>query len=126
MLIDMTEIVCTGVVDDLAQLIAACRFPSEALFLAEKLPDHVVDSAEERQDLLRFTYFDMDIPFAEYTSGRIFHSDFELRWEKNDAQKTRVVYVGIERSLPALKVERGLNLKKNAQPQCYYLFGKRL
>lgn len=124
--IEMTEMVCTGVVDDLAKLIADCKFPAQALFLAERLPRQVVVSAEERQDLLRFTYFDAHIPFAAYTSGRIFHQDFELRWEKIDDRKARVVYVGMERSIQPLKAKRDLGLKKNEEPKYYYLFGKRL
>ena len=43
-----------------------------ALFLAEKLPQHVVGKFEE-QALLSFTFFDANIPFTDYTSGRIFH-----------------------------------------------------
>lgn len=126
----MTEMFCTGSVNDIAALIAECHFISEEqskpLFLAESLPQHVVGSPEERRDLLRFAQFATDIPFAKYTSGRIFHQDFELRWEKNDG-KIDVVYVGTERRLPsALKVVRDLDLKKREEPKYYYLFGTRL
>lgn len=127
MLIEMTEKVYTGVVDDLAGLIANCKFQlkEKALFLAEKLPQHVVEK-EDRQELLRFTFFGTDIPFADYASGRIFHPDFELRWEKIDDREARVVYVGEERRIEPLQVKHDLKLKKNSEPKYYYLFGKRL
>lgn len=128
------EMLCVSSVDDITALITACNFPPEALFLAEMLPRHVI-SADERQDLLRFTYFDADLPFASYTSGRIFHQDFELRWEKND-DKTQVVYVGTKRDLPMLEVTFNLDLntpRKKSIPDLrtfrrrhYYLFGERL
>ncbi len=120
----MKEILRAGSVDDIAQLIADCQFPAEALFLAEMLPRHVIVKPEERQDLLRFTRFDTRIPFTQYTSGRIFHQDFELRWEKND-DKTQVVYLGAERHLPELE-ECELELEKRPEPKYYYLFGERL
>jgi hypothetical protein len=118
------EILCSGPVNDLTSLIHTCQFPSDALFLAESLPWHVVVGAKERRDLLRFAKFDAKIPFANYTSGRIFHPDFELRWGKNNG-KLQVVYLGIERELPELDK---CNLKpKPLEPLKYYvLFGKRL
>ena len=119
----MDEMLCTGSVDDIAALIDACQFPSDALFLAEAVPQHVVTAAKERQDLLRFTHFDAEIPFAKYTSGRIFHPDFELRWQKYDG-KTEVVYLGTKRDMPLLK--KDLKLKKSDKPKYYFLFGERL
>lgn len=128
MLIAMTEKIYTGDVYDIAGLIANCKFQlkEKVLFLAEKSPQHVVEKAEERLELLRFTYFDENIPFADYTSGRIFHPDFELRWEKIDERAVRVVYVGEERSIEPLQVKNDLKLKKNSDIKYYYLFGKRL
>jgi hypothetical protein len=118
------EILCSDLVDDLDSLIHKCQFPSDALFLAESLPQHVVVGAKARRDLLRFAQFDVKIPFATYSSGRIFHRDFELRWEKNNG-KFKVVYLGIERELPELE-KSGLQLKKLEPLKYYVLFGKRL
>jgi hypothetical protein len=119
----MEEMLYAGPVDDITALIAACKFTSDALFLAEILPPHVVVSAKERQDLLCFAYFDAEIPFAKYTSGRIFHQDFELRWQKNEGE-TDAVYLGTKRDIPLLK--KDLKLKKSDKPKYYYLFGERL
>lgn len=131
----MEEMLYAGPVDDITALIAACKFTPDALFLAEILPPHVVVSAKERQDLLCFAYFDAEIPFAKYTSGRIFHQDFELRWQKNEGE-TDVVYLGTERDLPWLEPmsgsgldpsRRNLNINlKSFQRRHYYLFGERL
>ncbi len=143
----MTEIWSANRVDtaDLANLIATCEFGPKALFLVERLPAHVV-RPQERLDLLRFAPFDPDddsIRFAEYTSGRIFQPDAELRWER-DGQQLHVVYMGPERSLPGLqnvawlaqeqrqasiwrlnKEDKTQKLLKKRDSH-YYLFGERL
>jgi hypothetical protein len=118
------EMLCSGPVDDLTSLIHTCQFPPDALFLAESLPQHVIVGAKERRDLLRFAKFDANILFANYTSGRIFHRDFELRWRKNNG-KLQVVYLGIERELPELK-KCNLKLQALESLKYYVLFGKRL
>ena len=122
------EMLCAGPVDDIDALIAECQFTAEeqqqALFLVESFPAYVIVNPQERQDLLRFWHFDAHISFANYTSGRIFHPNFELRWEQNNG-KIQAVYLGTERSLPSLKVVRDLNLEKSEQ-RYYYLFGEYL
>ncbi len=129
------EILCAGPVEDIDALIAACKFPPDALFLVEMLPQHVVVKPKERQDLLRFAYFDGKIRFSMYTSGRIFHPEFELRWQKNDG-KIQVVYVGTKRDLPSLEVMSDADLETSRRESVpdlrtfrrrhYYLFGERL
>jgi hypothetical protein len=116
-----------GPIEHISDLIAACQFLENSLFLAERLPQQTVISKQERQDLLCFRHFDPNIPFDIYTSGRIFNEDFELRWEKSDdktAQSVYAVYVGKEQSLPLLKPVR--DVRRNELPRYYYLFGTRL
>jgi len=121
--------VCADYVDDIAALIAQCVFPSGALFLVEMLPQHVVVGSSERKNLLRFANFDASIPFAmfaAYTSGRIFHPDFELRWEKQ-GDRTQVIYIGMEEYRPPVSMDvHHLDLKENDSLKYYYLFGERL
>jgi hypothetical protein len=120
------DIVCAGSIKDLAALIQACKFPAKSLFLAEKLPTHVVVKAQARQDLLRFTDFAPDLPFAEYTSGRIFCSQRELRWE-NHGQSSQIVYTGDKRDLPLLSMTMSVDLSQyELRISGYYLFGERL
>jgi hypothetical protein len=138
------EMLCSGSVSDLHLLIAAYQFPPDALFLGEIQPQHVIQP-HQRQDLLRFAHFDTHIEFAAYTSGRIFHADFELRWQRASAKTEtfRVVYLGAERSTPGLQCDRYLleckehaeneHKKENEKYACfrlkknhYYLFGTRL
>src|SRR5947209_12842276 len=117
------EILYSGPVTDIAALIEACQFPEDprTLFLAETLPQCVVEDSE-RSGLLVFTYFNKKIPFAAYTSGRIFHPEFELRWTKEDEQ-ARAVYIGDRRNLSPLQEVETLRTPRKKR---YYLFGKLL
>lgn len=109
-------------VDDIAALIAGCNFPDDALFLGERQPARVV-MPKERQDLLQFVPFDPTLPFAKFASGRIFHRDFELRWQQDDGG-AQVVYLGKREYCPSLLQEGGeIEMQ---QPRRYYLFGTRI
>lgn len=138
------EMLCSGSVDDIHSLIIAYQFPPDALFLGEIQPRHVI-SNDERQNLLRFAHFGIHIDFGAYTTGRIFHPDFELRWERSGAKREmhQVVYFGVERSTPHLQFHRYLlECKEHAENEHkkendkyeyfrlnksnYYLFGTRL
>jgi len=138
------EMLCSGSVDDIHSLITAYQFPPDALFLGETQPRHVI-SNDERQNLLRFAHFGTHIHFADYTTGRIFHPDFELRWEQSDVKREtyQVVYLGAERSTLSLQCDRYLleckehaedeHKKEDDKYQCfrlnksnYYLFGTKL
>ncbi len=123
----MEEMVSTGLLtlDELTALIASCTaFFEDAIFLAEQLPQHVV-TQDQRKELLRCEHFNANAKFTDYTSGRIFAEAFELRWEK-ERNMFRVVYVGAERTMSPLKVQRDLTLEKKASAKPYYLFGEQL
>lgn len=127
------EMLYTGHVTDIAALIKACHFPQDSFVLVERQPKTIVGE-HERQDLLRFVLlkdvFDEDgFNIASYTSGRVFHSDFELRWEQDAVTvgKTSVVYLGVERKLPGLtKSEWVVQPEGEDKKQHYYLFGELL
>lgn len=124
------EIVCSKLLNktDLATLLAECPFLRDGTFLGEMVPAHTVH-AEERDALVRFIRFDTTQPYeryVQYTSGRIFHDDFELRWQ-HEQDKVRVIYIGRARSIPFLGNESKLLLEKYTEQQHpYYLFGERL
>jgi hypothetical protein len=130
----MTEILYAGLVDvkKIGPLIAGCDFASNALFLAEQLPVRASIGPRERRDLLRFTYFNRDLPFTDYSSGRVFQRDAELRWQLQ-GDKMRVVYLGPQERASVLH-EYGLREKHDQEkPEdlrkrdaYYYLFGERI
>jgi hypothetical protein len=132
----MLEMLYTGLVtaEELQQVVDHCHFTRDALFLAEQLPSHVITGLQERQNLLRFAYFEGGAACSEYTSGRIFQEDRELRWEKQTgkhAGKIRVVYLGQADNETELQEDR-LSKKKEfdtfirSELKYYYLFGERL
>jgi len=123
------EIICSNVLSEanLATLLEQCAFLQQGTFLGETLPLQIVNT-EKRDALIRFIPFDATLPYkmyAQYTFGRIFHPDFELRWQHEPGQ-VRVMYIGIERKIPFLRVIDYLKLEKRAEQQGYYLFGERV
>src|SRR6266567_3042284 len=122
------EILSTGSVTNLAELIKACAFPEDAFFLAEKLPSNIIKQ-EQRQDLLRFAYLEDVKNVQDYTSGCIFSEAFELRWEEESGGDYQVVYFGPDRQISGLtKNEKESENIKHYKPETryYYLFGERL
>ncbi len=122
------EAVYAGPVADIKEFIEACSFLSDSagsLILLEMQPQKMVGK-EDRQNLLFFTEYPCpDTDFSEYTAGRIFHEEFELRWEKINSG-VQAVYIGNKRTLP-LPTEKTDVLKDCVRAtSSYYLFGKRL
>jgi hypothetical protein len=99
-----------------------------ALMMLETMPRQIVEP-EKRQDLLRFEFFQPDVAFAHYQSGRIFHEYGEIRWEKLPSDEVQVVYTGTPEyrlALPEAR-EKVLNASVCARTaRNYFLFGKRL
>ncbi|MGI9061248.1 MAG: hypothetical protein ACR2H5_22025 [Ktedonobacteraceae bacterium] len=125
------ETLYSGTVTDIVALVKACDFPSNAYVLVERQPKTLV-ADDGRQNLLRFAYLkdgidEAGLNIASYTSGRVFHRDFELRWEQDAVTvgKTRVVYIGVDRTLPEnLKPKAALH--HEGVGRNYYLFGELL
>ena len=128
-------------ISDFPGLIAGCPFPPEALVLVEHFPEYVIDDRSRPQDLLRFIHYIPEFSFASYTSGRIFHSDGELRWEKQGAMMRVVYHFTPDTSVgpapgselfSAVLQRHGLREKNQElahlvlQEKAYSLFGERL
>lgn len=114
---ETSEILTTGSIKNLAELIKGCNFPKEAFFLAEQFPLHIIKQ-EQRQDLLLFAKLGEleDIEKAQnYTSGRIFSEAFELRWEIGSSGNYQVVYFGPELEISGLTKRYELRLKKDSE-----------
>src|SRR6266852_5296477 len=123
------EIVCSNVLSEanLVTLLEQCTFLQQGTFLGETLPPYIV-STEQRDALICFIPFDATLPYdtyAQYIFGRIFHLDFELRWQHESGQ-IRVIYIGIKQEIPFLRAIDYLKLEKRAEQQHYYLFGERV
>ncbi len=124
------EIVCSNMLSeaDLITLLETCRpFLQHGIFLGEDFPLQIVNP-KERDKLIRFIRFDVELSnetYAKYTYGRIFHPDFELRWQY-DSGMIRVIYIGVKRELPSLQPIENLKIEKSVEQQSYYLFGERV
>ncbi len=128
----MEEVLYTGpvTVKDFPQLVIDCEFLPSAFVLVERLPEQVIIKTRDQQDLLRFTHFDRDIPFGDYTSGRIFDEHTELRWEKQE-DTMKVVYLGSKERVRTLlnyqlQESNELGKLKSTGEKKYFLFGERL
>ena len=123
------EILYTGSVDDIAALVARFKFLSQTYLLLENMPSRIV---KERQNLLQLVSLAHIKDLKElknFTSGRVFGKDFELRWEQA-SDKTRVVFLGAKalyqdtlRAIPELTPDTEALQNLVAHPRHYYLFG---
>lgn len=136
-----SEILYTGRLkrEELTTFIEACAFhsgpTSGTYFLAENLPTQVI-APQDRQDLLVFDFLNLNAPFPNYTSGRIFSKQGELRWEGLYGE-LRVIYLG-DPSFASVKntvdfvygskfSAKNSALKKlEPRERRYYLFGTKL
>ncbi len=120
------EMLRSGGVENISTLIMDREFPEKTLVLLEQLPERVI-SPSDRQNLLCCVDFDSKLDFAHATSGRIFHPDFEIRWEKNNG-KTEAVYLGKDdpKMLSLISDHSSLLTQCRERRKKYYLFGERL
>ncbi len=123
------ELLLSGTVpqDTFIALIQQYQIPSrEATFMLLEVQPHHVIRQDERQDLLRFELFDPAFDFTPYTSGRIFHEQGELRWERQQAN-VQIIYTGHKEWQPTLPTSTYEELKDYTfKDRSYLLFGQRL
>lgn len=123
------EVLSTGQVSDLTAFLVSCAFPPESFVLVEQIPGHVFANPREGEGLLRFVRLSDAVDLNMFTSGRVFHQDFELRWERESVgtQTVRVVYLGKAEALPTeLSPDQKLDQwRAGLEPRSrrYYLFG---
>ncbi len=137
-----TEVIRSGKVADfekfLATYDATYTFPKgETFILMEQQPMHLV-SRKEQQDLLLFEFYAKESTeessekveasarkAVNYTTGRIFSKDFELRWERRSTD-VWIVYIGSKKYAPVLADEQVIPIQYERRFRSYYLFGKPL
>jgi len=123
------EIVSANNIEDVTELIEKCSFLSDSagsLIFLEMQPQKMVGRGE-RENLLYFADYPCKPPrlISEYTAGRIFHEEFELRWEKSNS-KIQAVYIGKRCTVPLLEEKADVLKDCVRSASSYYLFGKRL
>ena len=121
----MTEHIYWCRTKDLNSIVQSLNCPPESLMMLERVPTTFLqESQRENGTCLR--KYDAGENFDAWERGRIFHDDFELRWEKENGQFA-VVYIGKEISLPTFTEESAANFSE-MQPEIvdYYLWGEKV
>ncbi len=112
--------------------------PNEPLLMVlERQPRQVI-TPEQKESLLHFTPFDATFDTADYTTGRIFHTLGEVRWERHympsaspssqapQGSHVSLVYTGDSAYCPTLATYQDKDLDVyDPVINAYFLFGKR-
>ena len=118
----MTEQICWGTTEKLLPIVQALECPSESLMMLERVPSTFL-SDDERKKGICLRKYDASENFEAWEHGRIFHNDFELRWEKQGGAFV-VVYIGEPKALPMLDTRPLLDFE--TQDDSYYLWGEKM
>jgi hypothetical protein len=120
----MGETIYWSTLPDLKPVIQALDCPPETLMILESIPQAFL-SPQERQEGLRFEKFNPGEDFNLWARGRIFHPQFELRWER-EGEVFKVVYMG-SKNLAELgfQEEKDLDLSHSSLVD-YYLWGRKV
>ena len=118
----MTEQIRWGMAADLLPIVRVLDCPPESLMMLERVPSTFL-SDDEREKGICLRKYDVSENFEAWEQGRIFHDDFELRWEKQDSAFA-VVYIGEPKELPMLDT-RALS-DFDPHDDNYYLWGERV
>ena len=123
------EILYTGSVDDIATLVATFKFSPKACVLVESMPQHVVKERQNLLQLVRLNNIPDPAELTNFTSGRVFDRDFELRWERVSG-KIQVVFLGTKtvyqdtlHAIPELRQDKKALQNLTSHSRYYYLFG---
>lgn len=121
----MSEIIQWARLDDLSATVSALTWPEASYMYLERVLYRLLIAPAPDQTLC-LAHFDAktSFDFNEWERGRLFCTDFELRWEKQDGA-FQTVYVGQAIKLPAF--EQADELKwQESRSKSYYLWGKRV
>lgn len=118
----MTEQICWGTTKNPCKIVQALDCPSESLMMLERVPTSFL-SDDERERGICLRKYDASENFEIWEQGRIFHDDFELRWEKQDSAFS-VVYIGELKKLSMLDTRPLSDFE--IQDNSYYLWGEKM
>ena len=118
----MTEQLGWGTTANLLPIVKELDCPPESLMMLERLPITFLSDDEQDKGICLREY-DASENFEAWEHGRIFHNDFELRWEKQD-KVFGVVYIGQPKSLSMLDTKSLSDFEP--QDDSYYLWGEKM
>ena len=118
----MTEQICWGTTEKLIPIVQALECPTESLMMLERVPNTFL-SDDERQEGICLQKYDASENFEAWEHGRIFHNDFELRWER-EGEIFVIVYTGEQKKFPVPHTK--LLSEFEVQDESYYLWGEKM
>ena len=116
----MTEQICWGTTGELLPIVEALDYLTESLMMLERVPSAFLPDAE-RENGICLRKYDISEKFDNWERGRIFHNNFELRWERQE-DAFAVVYIGEPKRLPRIDNK----LLSEFQDESYYLWGEKM
>ena len=118
----MTEQLCWGTTEELLEIVCTLTYPPEALMMLERVPTTFLSDGE-RENSICLQKYNADENLEAWERGRIFHSDFELRWEKHNAGFV-IVYIGEPKTLTLPHIKSLSDFEFN--DVSYYLWGEKM
>ena len=118
----MSEHICWGTTENLFPIIRALDCPPESLMMLERVPSTFLSDYKQEKGICLRKY-NASENFEAWEQGRIFHDDFELRWEKQDSVFV-VVYTGEPKTLPMLDTSALSDFEP--QDDSYYVWGEKV
>lgn len=119
----MTFHICWGTTQKLLPIVQSLDCPPDSLMMLECVPSTFLSDNERAKGICLGRY-DASENFEDWEQGRIFHDNFELRWEKQDSAFV-VVYIGEPKDLPMLDNNRELS-DFELHDHDYYLWGEKV
>lgn len=120
----MNDMIYTGKVTDLNQMIARISWPLKrnALMILECFQNRWIDK-DERENAIRFEKFDEKQNFSAFQTGRIFDFEKELFWSWHETKEFHIIYSGATTDLPELQTAETDGWEKSEQK--YMLWGRK-
>ena len=118
----MTEQLCWGTVGELPEIVSELTYPPETLMMLERVPTTFL-ADDECKNSISLQKYNPDENLEAWEQGRLFHNDFELRWEKHNVGFV-IVYIGEPKTLTLPHIKSLSDLESH--DVSYYLWGERM
>jgi len=114
----MSEIILTCADVALASTLGALKVPPDAVVFVERASSRWLDESEIA-DGIRMSSYDAGMPIESWESGRVFCTQWEVRWDRSHA-----VYTGESTDLAGFRSGPDISFCARVEKSCY-LWGKR-